>query len=797
MKKDPLMDLIASAYPEPIRLDDAARQLNKSTRTLRRWVKSAAECGLGVEVRRGALRVTNCLFPKADSISAGEPPPPSSVFESVLMSIVKELSVARGGRMHKDDLIASVADWRGVDQSEVNVALTALVQQGLVEVIGGDVTPRLVLTEGSALDEDEEYRLLALVRTERELGRVDHLLTAAEGKLTDGLDKMRKARARRQIEARRWVRYVKGRPRARYGQFLKQAAVVDDCIARHHRVHVSYRTRQNEDQEKIVSPLGTVYYWVQDDWYLVALDEHGSLCLFRGERIRNMGETWLTFAYPDDFSLEKCFAEPWGVEMADEVYDVEIVFFNHFRVIDKVRAQVAHRATARITEFDDKSVVLRDRVRGLTEIRAWMRQFGSSAMALKPEALRTEMARSAKKLHEKYSREVSDDVAARVEAAEWRCPAMSMSALFALKEPVRPMTIQRICLLGQLLSDAGPAGLTERRIAAELGVPPSQVGWYMDVLDSMGFIVKNDDTEDCDSWDQDDADEPTARPDRVWQIDDCGGDHRLPVVFTPQEASALLAAMDRAPGGDTVLASAREKLSTCLAQSHDEVAAGKADTAGAGADTGTAGGAGRWRLEKGMPALYDDVRAEAMVARLEESALRGQPVEFDYCPVGRVIVAPLCLAFYGDRGDWYLCGRPIFGQHMSSQNHVYRLDQIDGLTVRSDEMFDYPADFSAEDLLGAPWGMATGTKPIKVLVHFENEFRVADKVRSVAAHRRSARIATLDDDSVLYSDEVAGTDEFRAWIRSFGSCAEILDPPELRQEQKEGIERLVKLYGAE
>ena len=181
-----------------------------------------------------------------------------------------------------------------------------------------------------------------------------------------------------------------------------------------------YHTRRGEKQELIICPLGTVYYWAQDDWYLVALDVHGRTSVLRGSRILSLKETWLTFDYPEDFDLAERFREPWGVEMSDTLYDVEVRFFDDFRVIDKVRSQVAHRPSATLTTLDDGSVVLHDRVRGFTEIAAWIRQLGASAGMLRPEVIRDRREETARVCMRSTRTTPRLSAVRRVAAPAWR-----------------------------------------------------------------------------------------------------------------------------------------------------------------------------------------------------------------------------------------------------------------------------------------------------------------------------------------------------------------------------------------
>lgn len=91
----------------------------------------------------------------------------------------------------------------------------------------------------------------------------------------------------------------------------------------------------------------------------------------------------------------------------------------------------------------------------------------------------------------------------------------------------------------------------------------------------------------------------------------------------------------------------------------------------------------------------------------------------------------------------------------------------------------------------SPVGRSLGEgEPVKVKVWFAPD--VSGYIKEKIWHE-SQRIEEEDDGSVIFEAEVAGTDEIKFWIMSWGSHALVLEPESLREqigaEAKETAER--------
>ena len=192
---------------------------------------------------------------------------------------------------------------------------------------------------------------------------------------------------------------VKGARQAFESNRVEQAvSFLEEAVLSEHVLKVSYRGPK-ETIALELQPLGLIYYWVWGFWYLVALRD-GDLRVYRVDRLESIAESG-TFTYPEEFSLSEQFADAWGVEWDGPLAKIAIQFYDEYRVVERVLRETAHRRYRHI-ELIESGIIYHDRIRGLTEIRPWIRSFGSSAIVQEPGELRENMIQSAQWVYEKH-----------------------------------------------------------------------------------------------------------------------------------------------------------------------------------------------------------------------------------------------------------------------------------------------------------------------------------------------------------------------------------------------------------
>lgn len=132
------------------------------------------------------------------------------------------------------------------------------------------------------------------------------------------------------------------------------------------------------------------------------------------------------------------------------------------------------------------------------------------------------------------------------------------------------------------------------------------------------------------------------------------------------------------------------------------------------------------------------------------------------------------------RGHWYLVGRTSDGDRM------YRVDRIEKLRVGEEpDAFTKPDDFDIRAIVDSqPWE-AGFDAPVEAEVHFDAE---------VAWWAARSLGLPEPEGEMNASVTVANRDAFVGWLLSFGTSAEVLSPPDLRDQVagriRQAMERL-------
>ncbi len=335
--------------------------------------------------------------------------------------------------------------------------------------------------------------------------------------------------------------------------------------------------------------------------------------------------------------------------------------------------------------------------------------------------------------------------------------------------PDRQVLDRLLRLLHRLRS--APSGLTEEELAAACGVSPATVRADLRLLSECANVpVYNEADDDPPGGDEEAEPETAGRP---WHLDD-GGYVLPPLPLAAEEAWALLEAV-RGTGADSPLAGVASRLRQALLGC-----------------AGNGEGSSASILVKGVRPVYDPGQPEGLVRRLDKAVSLRRRVRVWYRSAAGELserkVDPYGLLYYWVQAAWYLAGYC----HQAGEVRTFRVDRLRRLQ-ELDERFAYPPDFSLEEYFRLPWGVDRG-EPHRVVVRFWDHFNVLHRVRKETAHRRDATLTPEPGGTVLYTDTVAGLNEIRVWLRSFGESAEVLEPPELRASMLESALQILERY---
>jgi len=193
-------------------------------------------------------------------------------------------------------------------------------------------------------------------------------------------------------------------------------------------------------------------------------------------------------------------------------------------------------------------------------------------------------------------------------------------------------------------------------------------------------------------------------------------------------------------------------------------------------------------LQLSIKPYKDYGRFKEILNRVTDAALNHRTIEIVYYTMSRKKetrrkVDPYRVWFFD--GTFYLIGLC----HMRNEVRIFALDRIKMLH-QTKETFKVPEDFNLDDFMGSSFGVYHAP-PILIKVWFHPD--VAGYIKEKIWHG-SQKIHQQDDGSIIFEAQVAGTDEIRFWIMTWGSKAEVLEPESLKEEIRAEAERMVRRY---
>jgi len=173
---------------------------------------------------------------------------------------------------------------------------------------------------------------------------------------------------------------------------------------------------------------------------------------------------------------------------------------------------------------------------------------------------------------------------------------------------------------------------------------------------------------------------------------------------------------------------------------------------------------------------------------INEALLGKKKIDMEYYTMSRKQVserrvAPYRLWFHND--GFYVIGFCEKRQDV----RIFALDRIRSLRVCSDT-FEVPEDMDVDAIPRSSFGVFTG-EPIRVEIRFSS--RVAEYIQERIWHD-SQRIHHHRDGSITFEAQVAGIQDVKFWVMSWGEAARVIAPEELRRAICSEAEAMHRMY---
>lgn len=188
-----------------------------------------------------------------------------------------------------------------------------------------------------------------------------------------------------------------------------------------------------------------------------------------------------------------------------------------------------------------------------------------------------------------------------------------------------------------------------------------------------------------------------------------------------------------------------------------------------------------------LQGIRDYTGSSELLSELRRALLYQYRIKLSYARSGKQAalyeVDPYTLVLA--KGGLYLLGHA----HNRNAIRLFAVERIAALTVTR-QRFELPDDFDPEACFSDAFGLVSD-QPMRVKVRFDQE--VAQTVRE-RIWRPGQTVIEQPDGSLLLSFEASGTLEILGWVLSYGSHAELLEPPELRRELRRHIKGMRDIY---
>ena len=200
------------------------------------------------------------------------------------------------------------------------------------------------------------------------------------------------------------------------------------------------------------------------------------------------------------------------------------------------------------------------------------------------------------------------------------------------------------------------------------------------------------------------------------------------------------------------------------------------------------------RAEKTYLARFGSLRDYKPFARaidrVQSAVASCRTLEFAYRPLHsetpvKYKVDPYGILYYG--GALYVVGY----SHASKGIRSFKIDRMDPSHVLAAGSFEPPEGFSLDEFFSQDFGIWHGDKAEDVRIEFSSG--AARAIRERVWHR-SQKLKELSGGRVLLAMRVAGLEEVKWWVLSFGGSARVLRPKRLASDVKKELKAALARY---
>lgn len=152
------------------------------------------------------------------------------------------------------------------------------------------------------------------------------------------------------------------------------------------------------------------------------------------------------------------------------------------------------------------------------------------------------------------------------------------------------------------------------------------------------------------------------------------------------------------------------------------------------------------------------------------------------------------IVYNSEKDKLYLLGENSHEKNIERKYTIINTDTIDHISETEKLNCCYNTKYY-HDMVERMFSISV-EKPVYVLVEFDNILNIKRKIRQLKAKRKKSDFK-IQDDKILYEDEISGLSDFANYLRQFGKSVRAIEPAELKERMRATVERTLMRYEEE